>query len=163
MEEKMDLGGYLRVMYDVLGRKKKVLTDIYEATKEQETALRTEEIDENGFNAAIDKKTKLIEQLTEMDDGFQTLYDRISLEIKEKGTEHADLIRRLQALIVELTDLSVSVSGLEKKNKEMLDKKAEELRKGKKTFKVSRQTADKYYKSMNRLNAVTPVFLDEKH
>ncbi len=163
MEDKLDLGGYLRVMQDVLTRKKKVLTDIYAATKEQEDALRQEEIDEKKFNAAIEKKTALIEQLNEMDDGFDKLYDRIASEIREKGAEHADTVRRLQALIKELTDLGVSVSALEKKNKDALDKKANEIRQGKKSFKVSRQTADKYYKSMNGLNAVTPVFLDEKH
>ncbi len=163
MEDKLDFGGYLRVMQDVLVRKKKVLTDIYAATKEQEDALRTEEIDEKTFNAAIEKKSALIEQLNEMDDGFDKLYDRIASEIKEKGAEHADTVRRLQALIQELTDLGVSVSALEKKNKDTLDKKANEIRAGKKSFKVSRQTADKYYKSMNGLNAVTPVFLDEKH
>ncbi len=163
MEDKLDFGGYLRVMQDVLVRKKKVLTDIYAATKEQEDALRTEEIDEKTFNAAIEKKSALIEQLNEMDDGFDKLYDRIASEIKEKGAEHADTVRRLQALIQELTDLGVSVSALEKKNKATLDKKANEIRAGKKSFKVSRQTADKYYKSMNGLNAVTPVFLDETH
>jgi archaellum component FlaC len=163
MEERLDLGGYLRVMQDVLIRKKKVLTSIYEATKEQETALAGELVDDKAFDAAMNKKTKLIEDLTEMDQGFQVIYDRISLEIKEKGKEHADTIRRLQALIQEITDLSVTVSALEKKNKDALDKKVDELKKGKKNFKVSRQTADKYYKSMNGLNAVTPVFLDEKH
>ncbi len=163
MEDRLDLGVYLRVMQDILARKKKVLTDIYEATKEQEDALRTEEPDEKKFNAAMDKKAKLIDQLNEMDDGFQKIYNRISLDIKEKGAEHADVVRTLQALIQELTDLSVSVSALEKKNRETLDKKVEEVKKGKKNFKVSRQTADKYYKNMTGLNAVTPVFLDEKH
>ncbi len=129
----------------------------------QEDALRTENIDEKAFDAAMEKKSGLIDRLNEMDDGFQTLYDRISLEIKEKGAEHAEAINRLQALIREITDLSVTVSALERKNKDTLDRKIEDLKKGKKNFKVSRQTADKYYKSMNGLNAVTPVFLDEKH
>ncbi len=163
MEDRLDFGGYLRVMQDVLVRKKKVLTGIYEATKAQEDALAKESIDEKAFNDAIDNKTKLIDELTEMDEGFQKLFDKISQDIREKGKEHADGIRRLQALIQEITDLSVTVSALEKKNKSTLDKRIEELRKGKKSFKVSRQTADKYYKSMNGLNAVTPVFLDEKH
>jgi chromosome segregation ATPase len=163
MEDRLDFGGYLRVMQDVLVRKKKVLTGIYEATKAQEDALAKESIDEKTFNDAIDNKTKLIDELTEMDEGFQKLFDKISQDIREKGKEHADAIRRLQALIQEITDLSVTVSALEKKNKSTLDKRIEELRKGKKSFKVSRQTADKYYKSMNGLNAVTPVFLDEKH
>jgi chromosome segregation ATPase len=163
MEDNLDLGGYLGMMLDVLERKKRVLDSIYEATKDQENALRADEIDEKAFNAAIDKKTELIDKLNEMDEGFQKLYDRISRKISEKGEEHADVIRRLQTLIQELTDLSVSVSSLEKKNKETLDKRVDEIRKGKKNFKVSRQTADKYYKNMNGLNAVTPVFLDEKH
>ncbi len=163
MEDRLDFGGYLRVMQDVLVRKKKVLTGLFEATRSQETALAQESIDEKAFNDAMDVKTKLIEELNEMDEGFQTLFDKISPEIKEKGREHADQIRRLQALIQEITDLSVTVSALEKKNRSALDKRIEELRQGKKSFKVSRQTADKYYKSMNRLNAVTPVFLDEKH
>ncbi|MCR5824447.1 MAG: flagellar export chaperone FlgN [Lachnospiraceae bacterium] len=163
MEDKLDLSGYLRVMQDVLVRKKKVLTAIYEATKEQENALRTEDIDEAVFNDAMDRKTGLIGQLNEMDEGFQKLFEKISPEIKEKAAEHGDVIHRLQVLIQELTDLSVTVTALEKKNKDTLERRADEIRKGKKSFKVSRQTADKYYKSMNGLNAVTPVFLDEKH
>lgn len=163
MEDRLDFGGYLRVMQDVLSRKKNVLNGIYEASKEQENALRTEEIDEKTFSAATDKKTDLIARLNEMDEGFQKLYDKISPEIREKGAEHADTVRRLQALIQEVTDLSVSIQALEKKNKETLDKRVNELSQGKKSFKVSRQTADKYYKSMNGLNAVSPVFMDEKN
>ena len=163
MEDKLDLGGYLSMMQDVLERKKKTLTAILESTKEQEVALRGETIDEKAFNAAIDNKTKLLAQLEEMDSGFQRLYDGISRDIKEKGAEHADSVRRLQALIQEVTDLSVSIQALEKKNKETLDKRVNELSQGKKSFKVSRQTADKYYKSMNGLNAVSPVFMDEKN
>ena len=163
MENRLDLAGYLRVMNDVLLRKKKALTGIYEATKDQEAVLMGEGMDEEAFGAAIDKKSKLIKEINEMDDGFQNIYDQIEKDIKNKTAEHADSIRRLQALIKDITDLSVSISALEKKNKENLDRKVEEIQKGKKNFKVSRQTADKYYKSMTGLNAVTPVFMDEKH
>ena len=96
-------------------------------------------------------------------DYILTTYTKNSKDIKNKTAEHADSIRRLQALIKDSTDLSVSISALEKKNKENLDRKVKEIQKGKKNFKVSRQTADKYYKSMTGLNAVTPVFMDEKH
>lgn len=163
MEGKADLACYLRMMIDVLGRKKKVLEEIRNVTEEQTKILENPEPDSNAFNATIDKKNGLIDKINEMDEGFQTLYNRIGEQIREEGREHAELIGRLRSSVSEVTDLGVEITVLEHKNKTTLESRTNEMRRGKKNFKVSKQTADRYYRNMTGLNVDSPVFMDQKH
>ena len=163
MENKLDLKGYLRVMHDILLKKKKVLTEILDETKKQDTALNTEPVSDKDFMNSVNKKTELIERITEIDTGFQKIYDGIASELKEHKSEHADEIRLLRVLITENTELGVQISALEHKVKDKLDKKVKEVHEGKKRFKINSQTASKYYKNMNNLNTIDPVFMDKKN
>ncbi len=163
MENKLDLKGYLRVMHDILLKKKKVLKEILEETKKQEAALNTEPVSDKDFMNSVDKKQELIRCITETDTGFQKIYDGIANELQEKKSEHADEIRLLRVLITENTELGVQISALEHKVKDKLDKKVKEVREGKKRLKINSQTASKYYKNMNNLNMIDPVFMDKKN
>ena len=162
MENNTNLAGYLRMMTDIITKKKNCLQSILEATQDQARILRSEEFDDDDFSALIDIKAKNIDKVNELDDGFQTVYDKIKAEMGEKKAEHEGQIKALQKLVAEVTELGVQITALEKQNKNTLESVKNAAMRNTKNFKVSRNTASNYYKTMAGLHGAGPSFMDEK-
>lgn len=158
----MEAGGqtYLRMMSDILKKKETHLEELLKLTKEQELLLKEEELDDEAFNKTIENKDVHIKKIQEFDSGFQAIYNRIEEELKQHRAEMKDDIQKLQQLITRVTELGVSLQALEQKNKASMETRLQERKKGIKQFKVSRQTANHYYKSM--VDVQQGTFMDEK-
>lgn len=153
---------YIRMMLDVLGKKEVHLEKLLELTKEQEALLKTEEFNEAEFALLIEKKSDSLRKLDEFDNGFQSIYNRVAEELKNNKEEYKEQILEMQALITRVTDLGVKLSALEEKNKSALEVKFREKRQDIRQFKVSKQTADKYYKNMIGMQTGASYFMDQK-
>ena len=70
---------YVRMMVDVLKRKEKILQRILKQTKEQEVILKQEDVDYERFQSILDEKGKQIDELNEIDEGFDALFKKLSL------------------------------------------------------------------------------------
>ena len=82
--------------------------------------------------------------------------------MKTNKEEYKDQILEMQGLITRVTDLSVKLSALEEKNKASLEAKLQGKRQNIRQFKVSKQTADKYYKNMIGMQTGASYFMDQK-
>ena len=153
---------YIRMMLDVLTKKEVHLKKLLEFTVEQETLLRGENFDEAEFTALIEKKDGIIRKIEEFDSGFQSIYNRVAEEMKNHKEDYKDQIQEMQGLITRITDLGVKLTALEEKNKAALEPKLREKRQGIRQFKVSKQTADKYYKNMIGMQTGASYFMDQK-
>lgn len=153
---------YIRMMLDILNKKEAQLTSLLELTTAQEQLLKVEEFDEDTFFELIEKKREPLRKLEETDMGFQAIYNRIAEEMKTNKEEYKDQILEMQGLITRVTDLSVKLSALEEKNKASLDAKLQGKRQNIRQFKVSKQTADKYYKNMIGMQTGASYFMDQK-
>ena len=72
----------LDMLEESLAKKIDILTKIEEENEKQREVLSSmDEEREAEFDATIDKKTELIDQLGLLDDGFQSLFDRVKEEI----------------------------------------------------------------------------------
>ena len=129
---------YIRMMLDILGKKENHLASLLELTTAQEQLLKGEEFIEEEF-------TEL--KIEEADNGFQAIYNRVAEEMKNNKDEYKDQIIEMQSLITRVTDLGVKLSALEEKNKTALEANLQGKRQNIRQFKVSKQTADKYYKN----------------
>ena len=160
----MEAGGqmYIRMMADVLRKKEFHLQELLTLTKEQEQLWKAEELDDVAFNETMEKKEVHIKKILEFDSGFQAIYNRIEEELKNHAAEYKEQVLELQQLIAEVTELGVSLQALEQKNKASMEARLLERKKGIKQFKVSRQTADRYYKNMVGMQQGTSYFMDEK-
>ena len=69
---------HLNVLSESLDDKIKVLQEIQEYNNRQEQAFRTEQVNMEEFDAAVEEKGRLIEKLTRLDDGFEILYGHLS-------------------------------------------------------------------------------------
>lgn len=153
---------YVRMMLDVLSKKEIHLTKLLELTVEQEALLKEEAFNEAEFALIIEKKSGNIRKLEEFDNGFQSIYNRVAEEIKDHKEEYKDQILEMQGLITRVTDLGVKLAALEEKNKNTLEMKFREKRQNIRQFKVSKQTADKYYKNMIGMQTGASYFMDQK-
>lgn len=153
---------YIEVLIHSLQKKVQVLDDVIALTKEQEILLeKSESMDMDEFNQTIDKKGHLIDQINELNDGFEKLYDRIKEELKNKK-EYSMEIMQLQDLIKIVTEKSVKIQVVEKQNyvkfQYYLKTKSTEI----KEFKQSTKTVSSYYKNMASQHQGQSYFIDKK-
>ena len=94
---------YVGMMVDTLRRKKEILTFLYKKTKEQELFLKDDEIDPEKFQATIDEKGAKIEELNEIDEGFDALFKYVEREIKANRYAYQEEILLMQKLIGEVS------------------------------------------------------------
>ncbi|MBO5178510.1 MAG: hypothetical protein J6C07_13750 [Lachnospiraceae bacterium] len=153
---------YIRMMLDILNKKESSLKELLESTTAQERILKGEEFDEDGFDELMKKKGDQLRKLEEYDEGFQAIYNRVAEELQNDKEEYKEQILEMQRLITEITDLSVKLTALEEKNKTALEVLFREKRQNIRQFKVSRQTADKYYKNMIGMQTGASYFMDQK-
>ena len=153
---------YIRMMLDVLGKKEIHLAKLLELTKEQESLLKNEEFNEAEFALIIEKKSGHLRKLEEFDSGFQSIYSRVAEEIQNNKEAYKEQILEMQKLITSVTDLGVQLSALEEKNKAALELKLQSKKQNIRQFKVSKQTADKYYKNMIGMQTGASYFMDQK-
>ena len=153
---------YIRMMLDILGKKESSLKALLELTTAQESILKGEEFDEESFNGVMEEKRNQLRRLEEYDTGFQAIYNRVAEEMQTNKEEYKEQILEMQRLITGITDLGVKLTALEEKNKTALEVLFREKRQSIRQFKVSRQTADKYYKNMIGMQTGASYFMDQK-
>ena len=153
---------YIRMMLDVLSKKEVHLTKLLELTTEQEALLKEEEFKEAEFAILIEKKSGHLRKIDEVDSGFQSIYNRVAEEMQENKDAYKEQILEMQGLITRVTDLGVKLSALETKNKEALEAKLKDKKQGIRQFKVSKQTANTYYKNMLGMQTGASYFMDQK-
>ncbi len=153
---------YVRMLLDVLSKKEIHLTKLLEFTIEQEALLKEEEFKDAEFAILVEKKSGHLRKIEEIDSGFQSIYNRVSEEMKEHKDDYKEQILQMQELITKVTDLGVKLSALETKNKTALETKLQGKRQGIRQFKVSKQTANTYYKNMIGMQTGASYFMDQK-
>lgn len=156
------INNYLEILEDSLRKKSAVLDEIIEYNNVQEKLLKKEKVSMEDLDANMEQKDGLIQKLTKLDEGFETLYGRISEQLAGNKDAYKVQIRRLQELITQITEKSVSVQAQEARNKKLVEsyfqKERDQLRQGKKASKA----AYGYYKSMSNTNVVPSQFMDQK-
>ena len=75
------LNSYLSILEDSLKKKLAVLEQIDEVSDVQTALLKEETFDLERFDATVDEKDAFIKQLSELDDGFETLYEKVREEL----------------------------------------------------------------------------------
>ncbi|MDD7402606.1 MAG: flagellar export chaperone FlgN [Butyribacter sp.] len=154
---------YLSIMKDSLQEKEEVLKDILAVTKRQEEILNQETVDADAFDETLNKKGKLIKRMQELDNGFESLYQKVSPVLQAEKERFKPEVLELQNRIRGLTDYSVKIQALESRNKTRFADFVAAKRKEIKEFKVSNKTANSYYQNMaNQHHQWQSYFMDQK-
>ncbi len=153
---------YIIVLIDSLQKKERVLLKIDELNRQQTEILSKEEVDMDAWEANVDAKAECIEELGLLDDGFESVYEKVREPLMSGKQEYAVEIKRLQELIKTLTDHSVSIQADEHRNKELAQKEFSRQKKNIKSVKQSKHVANLYDTSMKKLGYVGAQFMDKK-
>lgn len=153
---------YLSVLEDSLKKKLQILDELATYTMEQQELLKAEELDYDAFDQLVEKKDPLVQMIMELDQGFETVYDRIKEQLIGHKERYVVQIRTLQDLISELTDKSVKLQAMEQRNKTAVEQQFRKSREKIRQGRQNKQAALNYYKNMNNSNYVPPQFLDDK-
>ena len=102
---------YLAIMEDSLVKKADILRQLQLLCMEQSDILDDENMKPDEFEANVDKKAGLIEKLSELDEGFDMLFERVKAELDSNREQYKEQIHHMQELIREITDRSVQIQA----------------------------------------------------
>ena len=144
------MGTYLKVLEESLYKKLSVLAKIQDYNEEQYRCFSAEQVDMEGFDAAIEEKGKLIDEVNKLDEGFEILYANLAKELEGNREKYAPQIKKLQELIMHVTEKSVQIQAQESRNKVLIEayfaKEKNQIKEGRKNS----QAAFGYYKNLNK-------------
>ena len=138
----------LTILSDSLDKKIEVLKRIQAFNDAQEKTFTESEPDMDSFDTALDEKEKLIQKILQLDQGFETLYERVKAELDENRDAYRDQIKALQAKITLITELSNAVQAKEARNKKLVENYFANQKMGIKQSRQRARVAYGYQQSM---------------
>ncbi len=155
------LDKYLKILSESLDKKTELLKSIEEKSREQSELIK-DMAELEAIDANMDQKDALITELIKLDEGFEAMYENIKSELADHKDEHKDEIAAIQDKITKVMELSTSIEAIEARNKNEMEKRFSFERKNLQDQRKVSTAAYDYYKVSNKLNAVTPQFMDKK-
>lgn len=153
---------YLDILEESLQKKINLLDKIQTYNEEQYRCFSAQNVDISGFDKAIEEKGRLIEEINKLDEGFETLYANLAKELKNNREKYALQIRKLQELIKQVTEKSVSVQTQEARNKALIEeyfaKEKKQIGQGRRSSTV----AYNYYANINKVAHSQPQIMDSR-
>lgn len=152
---------YIKILIESLQKKEKVLTDLYGLSLEQAEVVKVEEPDWDRFTQIVDKKGTLVDSVNSLDEGFETLFERVKEELSLNKDKYVAEITQLKILVKSVTEKGADLEALERRNKDLIEQSFARSRQKIKQSKIGTQAAVQYYQKMNKINTVDPQFLDK--
>lgn len=153
---------YIQIMLQSLEKKSKVLDQIIQLNEQQKTVLESADSPVEDFDETVEKKSALIEQMEQLDSGFEKLYDRVREELQTNKDTYKDQIRKMQEYIRIVTDKSVQIQTQEARNKELMTSRFARVKKQARQVRANSKATSSYYQSMSRTSVIDPQFMDDK-
>ncbi len=153
---------YLKALITSMDAKTECLDKLKKKTDAQTELLNAEEMDWDAFDALVDEKDILIDELDKLDDGFQSVFERIKDEIQANKEKYKSSIARLQEQIKHVTEQSTSLMAAEHRNHELASAKFAATKRGIRQSRTTSKVAANYYANMNQINYIDPQLMDKK-
>ena len=153
---------YLNILEESLQKKLQVMAKIQDYNLRQQEIFRSDNVELDKFDEYVAEKGALIDELTALDNGFETLYGKVAEELADNRERYAEQIKRLQELVSRVTEESVGIQAQEARNKKLVEDYFRRERNNLNRNRKSSKAAYDYYKSMSQTNVVPPQFMDNK-
>lgn len=154
---------YLVILIDSLYKKNEILDEIKKVLDSQELTLAKDPLDIDQINVLMDRKSELIDKMTQIDDGFTALYARVSPELKNNTVDYTDKIRDMQALIGEISEKTALIQAREMRIHSAIEKKLIDMKPSQTRAVSKADVASRYYKTMNKTTLPSSVFINKKN
>lgn len=153
---------YLQILQDSLDKKLQMLVKIEEKSLEQSAMLKNQEVDLVAVDTNMDEKAELIEKVLSIDNGFESIYEKIREQLISNKEQYKDEIKTIKALIEKVTEKSASIQAIEARNKAQMEVVFNSQKKSLQGKRNAMSVARDYYQNMNNVKHVSPQFLDRK-
>lgn len=153
---------YIDIMIQSLNKKIKVLEEIKKINVRQQTLLEEDKATVEEFDKTVEGKAALIQQMEQLDSGFDKLFERVREELNNNKDAYKKQIATMQNCIRRITDLSMEIQTQEARNRDLMTQKFVSVRQKAKVLRTNSKAASQYYKNMMQLNVVDPQFMDKQ-
>ena len=153
---------YMDMLVECLEKKNQILDNLTALNKKQTELIQDEDFSLNEFDKCVEEKGILIESILKLDSGFEGLYNKVGKTVADNPSEYKEQLSKMQKLIKEITDKSVSIQTEEERNKMLIESRFSREKKRIKSGRSQSKVALDYYNSMNKLNHVDSQFWDKK-
>ena len=156
------MGNYLQILQDSLVKKLELLDEIEKKSLEQSDMIKEPNVDLALVDFNMDEKAKLIDDVLALDDGFESIYEKIREQLIANKEQFKTQINELQSLIEKVTEKSASIQAIEARNKAQMEVVFASQKREVQSRRNAMSVAKDYYQTMNKVKHVSPQFLDQK-
>ena len=156
------MGNYLQILQDSLVKKLELLDEIEKKSLEQSDMIKEPNVDLALVDFNMDEKAKLIDDVLALDDGFESIYEKIREQLIANKEQFKPQINALQNLIEKVTEKSASIQVIEARNKAQMEVVFASQKREVQSRRNAMSVAKDYYQTMNKVKHVSPQFLDQK-
>ena len=153
---------YLAIMLQSLKKKEQVLDEIIRLNDLQKKQLTDQATPVDDFDKTVEDKSACIDQLDQLDSGFEKLYAQVQEELQANKVQYADTIKALQKCIRSVTDKSIMIQAQEARNKDLMMQKFTTVRKHAKDVRANSKAITGYYKTMTHSGYMDSRYMDGK-
>ena len=153
---------YLAIMLQSLKKKEQVLDEIIRLNDLQKKQLTDQATPVDDFDKTVEDKSACIDQLDQLDSGFEKLYAQVQEELQANKEQYADTIKALQKCIRSVTDKSIMIQAQEARNKDLMMQKFTTVRKHAKDVRANSKAITGYYKTMTHSGYMNSRYMDGK-
>lgn len=153
---------YMDMLVECLEKKNIILDNLKALSKKQTELIQDENFSLTEFDKCVEEKGILIDNILKLDSGFEGLYNKVGKTVADNPSEYKTHLNKMQKLITEITEKSVSIQAEEERNKTMIEKRFNREKNAIKSGRSQSKVALDYYNSMNKLNHVDSQFWDRK-
>lgn len=139
---------YLSIMLQSLKKKEQVLDEIVRLNDQQREILTDPEQPVGVFDKTVEAKSACIQQLEQLDSGFEKLYAQVSEELAQNKEAYAEEIKQMQNRIRSVTEKSVKIQAQEARNKDLMREKFTTVKRHAKNVRLNSRAITGYYNSM---------------
>lgn len=148
----MPVDDYIQIMIESLRKKSELLDKLIRKNEAQYECVNGKDfdaIDWDDFNLLVAEKQTAIDRIVKMDEGFQSLYDRVKEQLNDDKDKYADKIKEIQKLITTITEQGIKISTGEERNRKIIEKVFGNRKKEIKRTRNSLKVANSYAQTMS--------------
>lgn len=153
---------YLTVLQESLEKKNAILDEIQAVNRAQNELFQAEKLDLQKFDSYVEQKDTYIKELEALDEGFETLYNNVKQQLQQNKSQYAEQIKRMQQLIGEITEKSVSIQAQESRTRDMITAYFKNERQALGQGRRSSKVAMGYYQNLSKASQEVNSIMDLK-
>lgn len=153
---------YLEVLIQSLKKKLMILNQLAVLNQDQRDILQDENADPDAFDINVRDKDRLIQQIVELDAGFDEVYAHIKSLMERDHSAYEEQLSQMRELIRLIMAKDASIRAQEQRNYTLAQQKFASVKSKVREVKASQKMVNSYYQNMMRQSRGASPFMDNK-